>query len=160
MADDAVNPEEEEGGGKKKSPMVMIIAAVVVLAGGGGAAFFMMSGGDAAAASGAEDSSDKMGKLVPIKSFIVNLNETKSTRYLKLTFAAELGRESAESVLKERKAVVRDRVLTYLSGLGVADVRGSEPKEVVREGIVDRMNEALKMEDGIRTVLFTEFVVQ
>mgnify|MGYP000595302100 CR=1 FL=1 len=160
MADENVqNPEEEEGG-KKKSPMVMIIAAVVVIAGGGGAAFFMMSGGDSAAAAAEEETGDKLGKLVPMESFIVNLNESKSTRYLKLTFTCELNKDSAEAALKERKDVVRDRVLTYLSGLGVNDVRGSEPKDVIREGLTARINEAIKMEDGIKSVLYTEFVVQ
>ncbi|MFT5432682.1 MAG: flagellar FliL protein [Myxococcota bacterium] len=157
MADaEAQVPEEV----KKKSPMVMIIAAVVVLAGGGGAAFFMLSGAEEAAAAEAPDSGEKLGKLIQLESFIVNLNEAKSTRYLKISFSAELNKPSAEERLKERKDVVRDRVLTYLSGLGVNDVRGSEPKEIIREGLVERINEAIRMEEGVRNVLYTEFVVQ
>ncbi len=163
MADEntaAEGTEVEEA--PKKSKLPLIIGAVVVLAGGGGAAFMFMSPkpAEAEAAPGPALPTDKLGKLMPLESFIVNLNEAKSTRYLKITFSVELADESVQEVVDERLPLIRDRVLTYLSGLSVDDVRGEAPKETVRETLIMRVNEALNMDGGVRSVLFTDFVVQ
>lgn len=160
MADDQNIDIDEQP--KKKGPLMLIIIVVNVLLIGGAGAFFMLRGGGGGAGAGAdaEAAADQLGTLIPIESFIVNLNEPKSTRYLKITFSVELAHDDASDLLAERKDVVRDRVLTYLSGLTIDDVRGSETKETIRQMIVLRTNEALNREDAIRSVLFTEFVVQ
>lgn len=149
----------EDGAPKKKSPMVLIIIMVNVLLIGGAAAFFLLRGGGGAGGGGAAEA-EKLGKLVPVESFIVNLNEPRSTRYLKVTFTVELADDSAEEALRDRKDLVRDRVLTSLSGLSIDDVRGSETKETIRQMLIGRINEAVARENAIKNVLFTEFVVQ
>lgn len=159
--------EEGEGEGeatpKPKSKLPLIIGAVVVLMGGGGGAAFMVMGGGGGSAQAAEKPelpASELGKVMPLDSFIVNLNEAKSTRYLKVTVHVELSDESVEEVVTERMVLIRDRVLTYLSGLGIDDVRGEEPKEAIREMLVSRVNEAINMDSGVRSILFAEFVVQ
>ncbi len=158
--------EAAEAPKKKNNKLPIIIGAVVVS--GGAAAAVMMKGkhpapgheGAAGAdAHGAKTATGKLGKLINVDSFIVNLNETRSTRYLKIGFSLELG-EADESVLAERKDLIRDAVITYLSGLTLEDVRGSETKAAMREELVDRINGALAVEHGIKSVIFTEFVVQ
>lgn len=160
---DGLDPELQPK--KKSSTLMVVLVGVIALAAGGGGAFFMLKKKAHAAegphgAAGAGETGAALGKLVTLDSFIVNLNESKSTRYLKVTFAAELASDELESRLKERKEVVRDRVITYLSGLTVDEVRGSETKEAIREMVAKRLNEALGRKDGVRSVLFTEFVVQ
>ena len=153
--------EGDEAQAPKKSPMVMILAGVIVLLLAGGGAFFFLKGGTSeAAAAETEAETEKLGTLVQMESFILNLNEAKYTRYQKNRFSVEHGNDELKAVLDERKDVVRDRVLTYLSGLSVDEVRGSEPKETIREAVTQKINEACNTEDGVRSVLFTEFVVQ
>jgi flagellar FliL protein len=157
MAEDAA--AAKKGGNNK---MMIIIAAAVVVVGGGGAAVAMKKGNKAADSQSAAEkkgSDKKLGQLVVVEDFIVNLNEPRSTRYLKVKFTLELG-EAAVDLLAERKDVCRDAVLTYLSGLTVDDVRGSETKAALREELVSRINEALGVEGGVKNVMFTEFVVQ
>ena len=104
-------------------------------------------------------SADALGEIVPLDPFIVNLNESDSTRYLKLNFSLELNEDGSVDELKMRRDVVRDHVLTYLSGLTTIDVRGSETKDAIRKTLAKRINNALG-ETVVQRVLFTEFVVQ
>lgn len=143
---------------KSKSKLIMIVAAVLVL-GGGAAAFFVMQGGGAAQAAEGADA-EKLGKLMPIESFIVNLNESKSTRYLKITFSVELASDEYENEIRDRKDIIRDRCLTYLSGLSVDDVRGSETKPVIKQALAQAIDDGLNADGAIKNVLLTEFVVQ
>lgn len=145
---------------KSKKGLIIGVVAVLVLGGGGAGAFFAMKGGGAAAGGPGGEQAEALGKRVALDHFIVNLNEARSTRYLKVEFALELSDESVEELVKERQDVIRDRVLTYLSGLTIDDVRGSETKEVIREVLIRRTNEALGSEDAVKNVLFKDFVVQ
>lgn len=160
MADDndveVADGAEEAPKGKGK--LIMIVAAVVVLAGGIGAFFVIQSNAAAQAAEGADE--DQLGKVMVIDGFIVNLNESKSTRYLKINFSVELTSANYEAEIRNRKDVIRDRCLTYLSGLSVDDVRGSKPKSVIKVALAQAINESLNAEDAVKDVLLTEFVVQ
>ncbi|MBT9557981.1 MAG: flagellar basal body-associated FliL family protein [Myxococcales bacterium] len=148
---------------KKKGPPMIAIAAAGIVVIGGGVAFAMLkgkSGGAEAHSDGAgKHSTEKLGQVVALEGFIVNLNESRSTRYLKTTFSVELD-ETTDVELKERKDIVRDTVITYLSGLTVDDVRGSETKPLIRDELLRLVNEAVGKPKGIRSVRFTEFVVQ
>ena len=153
--------EVEEGQVPKKKPILLIAIALNVVLIGGAAAFLLLRGAaGGGGGGGALAQADQLGKLVPIQSFIVNLNEPRSTRYLKVTLTVELADESAEQDLRDRHDLVRDRVLTSLSGLTIDDVRGAETKETIRQLLVARINDALASQDAVKNVLFTEFVVQ
>ncbi len=157
MADDTENKPA------KKGKLPIIIAGAVLVA--GGAAFAMTRGGAAAApaagagAAGPKSDPTTLGQIVALDSFIVNLNEERSTRYLKVTFSVELA-EADEAAVTERKDIIRDAVITYLSGLTIEHVRGSETKAAIRDELLQRINGALSVEGGVRNVVFTEFVVQ
>ena len=84
----------------------------------------------------------------------MNLNEAKATRYLKVTVAVMLTDDSLEEAVKQRMDLFRDGVLTYLSGLSIDDVRGSETKELIRERMLELANESLGVGDVVQLVLF------
>lgn len=144
---------------KSKTGLIIAVVAVLVVGGGVGA-FFALKGGAGPGGAGGNEQAEMLGKRVALDPFIVNLNEARSTRYLKVEFALELSDDSIEELVKERQDVIRDKVLTYLSGLTIDDVRGSETKEVIREVLVQRTNEALASEDAVKNILFKDFVVQ
>ena len=159
MAEDV---EGAEGAAEEKSgsKMPLIIGAIVIALGIGGGGAYMLMPAPADAEAKPKANTAAVGKIVPVDSFIVNLNEAKSTRYLKVTIAVMLTDETLEEAAKMRMDLLRDGVLTYLSGLSIDDVRGSETKEIIRERILELANESLGEGEVVQQVLFKEFVVQ
>jgi flagellar basal body-associated protein FliL len=156
MAEEVEGVEEVEASGGSKMPLV-IFAVVAALLAGGGAAYLLLP---APAAEAKPKEKVTVGKILPVDSFIVNLNEAKATRYLKVTISVMLTDESLEEAVKLRMDILRDGVLTYLSGLSIDDVRGSETKELIRERMLELANESLGEGEVVQQVLFKEFVVQ
>ena len=158
MAEDTDGAVEgaEGGGGGTKLPL-LIGAVIIALCVGGGAAYLLLP---APTAEAKPKERAPVGKIVSVDSFIVNLNEAKATRYLKVTVAVMLTDDSLEEAVKQRMDLFRDGVLTYLSGLSIDDVRGSETKELIRERMLELANESLGEGEVVQQVLFKEFVVQ
>jgi flagellar FliL protein len=80
-------------------------------------------------------------------------------RYLKLAVKVELDRPDASGELTARLPQVRDTVLMLLSGKESTQLRTTQGKTQLRDELVQRIN-AVTTRGGVRTVYFTEFVVQ
>jgi flagellar FliL protein len=141
----------------KKRSIVPILIAVNVVVLGGIAAFVLLSGsGDKK-----DDEVDPVGKIVELKPFVVNLNESrKATRFLKVKLSLELKEDDVEEQLNKRKVIVRDRVIHYLRDLTVAQCRGSENMDIIRRDLKKTVNAALGQTDAIKAVYFSEIVDQ
>ena len=152
----------EDGVAQNKGKgLILGIAAVLVL-GGGGAAFFLLSSDDGSVEKpkAAPAKPNEVGPIVPLDTFVVNLNTSRSNRYLKVTLAIELSAEGLEEEVTKRKPMIRDRVITYLTGLSVEEVRGGDTKEAIRAKLLGQVNKAFGSDGIVSQVLFTEFVVQ
>lgn len=99
------------------------------------------------------------GPSAPLDSFVVNLNEPGTSRYLKATFELELADARAVEALERDKKSIRDQVLRYLSGLTVADTLGAENKDKIRAEIAMRIDKELG-QGKVKKVFFNDFVVQ
>ncbi|MBP6627799.1 MAG: flagellar basal body-associated FliL family protein [Kofleriaceae bacterium] len=99
------------------------------------------------------------GPVVALDPFVVNLNESDQARYAKISIEVELGGKEAVRALEKGKQLVRDNVMTYLSGLRVADTLGSDNRRKIREDLIASITEVLG-EGRVRRMFFTEFVVQ
>ncbi|HJU04085.1 MAG TPA: flagellar basal body-associated FliL family protein [Nitrospiraceae bacterium] len=157
--------------------LVAIIALVTLLLGLGGAfVFFKLQSPSTAndhdppAAAAQKDAHQSPGKATPavkgapgplfdLDSFIVNLADAPESRYLKLTAKLELERGDIAGELTPRLAQVRDTILILLSSKDSATVRTPEGKFQLRDEMIQRLN-ALLPSGGVRSVYFTEFVVQ
>jgi len=117
----------------------------------------VMPGAPAEAPAHGSDSGP--GPSAPLDSFVVNLNEPGTSRYLKATFEVELADAHAIEALERDKKSIRDEVLRYLSGLTVADTLGAENKDKIRAAIVARIDKELG-QGRVKRVFFNEFVVQ
>ena len=153
--------------GKSKVVMIlMIVNTVIVLGVGGFLVYTNVLGGSDASAANAEEKPEaneeetKPTNYVALDSFVVNLNEPGAPRYLKLTFSVEVrGSDNAAEKIAERTAPIRDRVLTYLSGLRLSEVQGRDSKNVIKQRLVETLRETVPG-DVVQNVLFMEFVVQ
>jgi flagellar FliL protein len=98
------------------------------------------------------------GPRVPLETFVVNLDEPGGNRYLKLQITIELQREEARAPFNDDMARVRDGLIAYLSSQRLDDIRGSEGKLRVKQGLQERLTE---LTPGlVRSVFLTDFVIQ
>ncbi len=111
-------------------------------------------------ASDALESADAVReRMLALDPFVVNLFDDDGTRYLKVRVELEAESAALRSELEARLAQVRDGVISVLSARDVADVTSFEGKTLLKQDIQDRVNGLLHGEP-VRSVLFTEFVVQ
>lgn len=155
---------------KKKSKLMLFIIIGVILAGGGGAAAFFLGGKDTvaqptaeeAAATAAAAEADKKAGLLPLDTFLVNLNDPTGERYMKVTMRLTIAPESYCDKLKDNDlqlARIRDRVLTVLMSKTYPELSDPLGKESLRFEIQGQIDAILE-EGQVREVFFSEFVVQ
>lgn len=104
-------------------------------------------------------SSAVVGPVTGLEPFLVNLDEPGQARYLKATFQLELVGEQGEEALERSKQLVRDTILSHLSGLHLADTLGAEAKERIRADLLAKL-EKLLGPGRVRRLFYQEFVVQ
>jgi flagellar FliL protein len=114
---------------------------------------------EAAAAHGpaAAPTSEVTGPVVALDPFVVNLDEPGTSRYLKVTLQLEVI-PGAEEALVKSKELIRDTILSHLSGLHVKDTLGAEAKDKIRQDLLAKVAKLLG--DKVRRLFFQEFVVQ
>ena len=99
------------------------------------------------------------GPLLALEPFIANLADEDVTRYLKATFQVEFRGAAVPPGVDARLPQIRDLLLTLLTSKTFDDIRTPEGKQQLREEIIARVNSVLDR-DLVRTVYFTEFIVQ
>jgi flagellar FliL protein len=184
MADAAVTDAEKAVQAAVTAPkgvplkVVILLGAAMLLLGVGGAVAFLKFGGGQKPASGQSEPTPPPSSAAPashgqagsteqaappaffdLDSFIVNLADAAEPRYLKLTMKLDLERPDASNDLTARLPQVRDAILLLLSNKDSNSLRSTQGKFQLREEIVQRINTVLPRA-GVRTVYFTEFVVQ
>jgi flagellar FliL protein len=151
--------EEEAPPKKSKKGLVVVLLMVLLPAGTAGATYVMMAGKIKHAAEAAVSPSPSIGTVVPLESFVVNLNEPGKTRYLKLTIDVELGAKLTEEEGKKLLPRFRDQVLIYLTGLREADVFGPIAKQTIKKRLLEEANKAFG-KGGVKSVFYRELVMQ
>jgi flagellar FliL protein len=103
-------------------------------------------------------STEITGPIAELPPFVVNLDEPGTSRYLKVTLQLELF-PGADHGLDKSKQLIRDTILSYLSGLHLKDTLGAEAKEKIRTDLMAKVGK-LVGPDKIRRMFFQDFVVQ
>ncbi|HEY8910333.1 MAG TPA: flagellar basal body-associated FliL family protein [Desulfosporosinus sp.] len=141
----------------RKSLIFLILALLlgVVLGVGGtlGAQMFIFKA--PAQGSTAASVPKKVGVLLPIGEFTVNL---QGGSFLKTTITVEVTDAKAEVLLKEEDAFLKDRVNTVLSNKSLADVQTPAAREKLREELIKKLNEVA--DNKVTDVLFLSLVYQ
>jgi flagellar FliL protein len=105
------------------------------------------------------DPGSALGPVVDLGGFVINLNDSGATRYLKATMKAEVSSAAASDEVTKREPQIRDAVISYLSSLTLRETQGARAKATIRENVARRLNNLLT-EGEVRQVYFTEFVTQ
>lgn len=102
---------------------------------------------------------DAGGGMRPLDPFLANLADETSSRYLKMSLQVEFVDAEPPAAFDARLPQIRDVILTLVTSKTFADIRTAEGKERLREDVIDRINHVLA-QDAVKSVYFTEFIVQ
>ncbi len=164
MSDDAPESEAPVGPPAAKPPMVVVALLGLNLALTAGGLLMAVKNGKPAHAAAPHVAAgppprEVTGPLITLDPFVVNLDEPGSSRYLKLQLQVEVSNASAAKLFEKSKQLIRDDLLSYLSGLKVADTQGTESKDKIRTELEAAVAEVIG-EDRVHRIVFIEFVVQ
>jgi|CXWL01.1.fsa_nt_gi flagellar FliL protein len=166
-------PAAAPSGGMPIKLVMMIVAAALLVGLGGAFAYFKLFAAhpeepkaEAAASEKpghgeAKESKEAKGPgtIMDIDPFVVNLADAGEVRYLKVTLKLELERPEIQAEITARTPQVRDAILILLSSKDSASVHSTQGKLQLRDELTNRINTTLP-KGGVRTMYFTEFVVQ
>ena len=107
----------------------------------------------------ARQNEEKVRINIPLKSFVVTLNEPGEPRYLKVSMSIELSDSHVENEIKERKAEIRDTLIPYLSSLSLRTTQGIRGKQKIRKEAAELINSVLKS-GTVNRVFISEFITQ
>jgi len=154
----------------KKSKLtrwIILGAAVLLLGGGGFLAKTYFTGPPAAEAgntpdAGAANPIAKVKSIMSLDAFLVNLADTETTRFVKVTFRLGLDEEKlGEEYAKDPVllAATRDRINSILSLKTAEELLNLEGKEKLRAEIRDQINKILP-KGKIVEIFIMDFIVQ
>lgn len=168
MADEN-NEEEEKKGGSKKL-IVMIAIGVVTLALGAGGAMFFMGGNEPVEEEMAEGEMEEEEMMSEMSiyhelhpAFVANFSGKSSKNYMQVYIVALAHEDSVISDLQLHMPAVRNDVLMTLSKTTSDEIETVEGKEELRQKVLARIKETMKMKtgkEGIEDIYFTKFVAQ
>lgn len=164
MSDEPVKPAAAPPTAAKTSKVVLILLVLNLGASGFGT-FKAVTAKPAHAAPAHEpkhETNEKIevtGPVVALDPFVVNLDEPGNSRYLKVTFQLELIKADAQALIEKNKQVIRDAILSHLSGLKLADTLGVAAKDKLRSDVMKKL-EGIVGEHKVRRTFIQEFVVQ
>ncbi|MCK4388869.1 MAG: flagellar basal body-associated FliL family protein [Desulfobacterales bacterium] len=155
---------------KRSAKKWIIIGVVVLFLGGGGYAAwnFLLAerllGRDTPPTEEtghktAPASDKEFGIIFEMEPFLVNLLDKQGTRYLKTTIGFEVENNDVKEKMNRRTAQLKDTILLLLSSMSYEDINKPDGKLQLKNKLVMRINQILP-DAGVRTVYFTEFVVQ
>jgi flagellar FliL protein len=154
-------PKPPEGP-KAKTSKAILLLLVMNLGATGFGVFKLMTAQPAEAATHEKketvSATEVTGPVMAMEPFVVNLDEPGTARYLKCTMQFELADAEAEHTIEKSKQLIRDGILSHLSGLHVKDTLGAEGKDHIRTDLVAQIE---KIAPGkVKRLFFQEFVVQ
>jgi flagellar protein FliL len=164
MSDEPVKPAAAPSTGAKTSKIVLILLVLNLGASGFGT-FKAVTAKPAHAAPAKEDKHEANAKIevtgpvIALDPFVVNLDEPGQSRYLKVTFQLELIKADTQAAIEKNKQVIRDAILSHLSGLKLADTLGVAAKDKLRADVMKKLEEIVG-EHKVRRMFLQEFVVQ
>lgn len=177
VAEETVEAGDAEAGAEapaqppKKSRMMLIIIVLVLLAaGGGGGYWYYLQQHEQAAA---KDKAKHSEAAVPVKapaiylplqpSFVVNLSDSESSRYLQADMEVMARDPKALEDVKLHMPRIRYQLLLLLGQQRAFDISTREGKEALQAKVLAEIQRVLTDETGkpgIEAVYFTSFVMQ
>lgn len=175
---EAEQTQATASGGGKGGMVMIVVAALISLGLGAGGAFFFASrqqpppppqtaqqtieaelAAEKAAAKQRALTEDFKERLYGLDPFVVNVTGDGYNRFLKLRVELETTDTDVKEEIDARLPQVRDALIVLLSSKQLSDITDFEGKVLLKEDMLERVNDLLDS-GQVRSILFTEFVVQ
>lgn len=168
------SPDEEKKSGGLVSKLLVWGVVFFLGIGTGVAVPMLVLPGKSQQASGSEtDNPSKMdipepddkAAFIEFDEVVVNLNDTRYSRYVTCTFSLQVANSQLEAIqllVDEQNVVLKNWLIAHLREKKLEDVRGKLGHNTLRREIHDKFNELL-FTDGIeriQDILFQDFKVQ
>src|SRR5687767_4051987 len=127
MSDAPPKPETPAAGPKVKPSKLILALLVLNLGATGFATFKILTAKPAQAAAKHEPPpppTSEVGPTLSLDPFVVNLDEAGQSRYLKVTMMLEVSSKDVIGKITKGQQLVRDAILSHLSGLKLSDTLG------------------------------------
>lgn len=115
------------------------------------------AGGEHGAASGGADPKSEV-RFFSIGDVLTNLSGPASTHYVKVSINFEISKDAEEEDLKQRKAQMRDKIISILNAKQPGELQSSEGRNALKEEIKIVVNGSLA-KGRVEGVYFSSFVI-
>lgn len=168
MSDDANQKDDGSSGGKKTGSFLWPIIVILVGCASAAVGFVLptlLGPATPEPTHEAHDASEDGIAFIPFGDAVVNLDEGKLNRYLRVSLTLQVKKSEEVEVKKifdARHDMLRSWLLSYLADKNMEAIRGAAGQNRVRRDVLDHFNETLFESDThrIQDVLFKEFNVQ
>lgn len=106
-----------------------------------------------------EEASKDEAKMVPLESFIINLNGSEGYKFMKITMSLEVDSTATQEEILKRQAQVRDTIVVLLTSKSYGEVAGENGQQKLKDELIDTVNSFL-VKGKIKKILFTDFLFQ
>jgi flagellar protein FliL len=160
--------KEDTGKGGKKKLVIIVVALVLLLAGGGAGYYFLVlkpahekkiEESKAAALVKPVPDEAKVGPMVEIKEFVVNIISTDAPHYVKASLSLELDKDTTLEEVNKRMPQIRDAILLLIGNKTFEELQDIQGKNQVKAELKSKINSFLKS-GKVNNVYLTDFVVQ
>lgn len=139
--------------------VVSLLSAVIGFA----VPYFLLAKGNPATAN--DTAKPPKPAFIPFGETVVNLDEGRLNRYLRINITVQVDEEKVEDLTKlveKRKAILKSWLLSYLSDKSMEEIRGAAGQNRLRREILEHFNAVLSDDgsDVVHDVLFEEFNIQ
>ena len=173
MAEKKAEKQEEPKKNRKKRLIVIIAAALALLlvAGGSGYYFLILKPKMEEMRRKQEEESKvaalikpvpeeaRIGPMVEIKEFVVNIIGTDAAHYVKASLSLELDRDSTMDEVNRRMPQIRDAILLLIGNKAFEELQDIQGKNQVKAELKSKINSFLKT-GKVNNIYLTDFVVQ
>jgi flagellar FliL protein len=164
MAEEEVVEVPEPKKKSRRTLWLIIVAAVVLMSAGGFLVKNYLKPTDPVqpVVENKNSITDRVKSTMDLDSFLVNLADEESTRFVKVTFRLGLNESNLGEELKGNPVVLsatRDTIISLLSTKKAEELLSIEGKKRLREEIRERVNPILP-EGEVVEVFIMEFVIQ
>jgi len=162
MAEEVKEEVKEKKGGKKKL-LLFIILGLLIIGIAGGAVFFLMGkkgeedGGKGKATHQAKKKSEAV--YYDLEPIVVNLLDPTGKRFIQVRLSLEIPDKKVEEEIKKREAVIKDTIISTLSGKTVEEVIVPEAKDKLKAELLSKINSALG-EELVTNIYITQYIVE
>lgn len=166
---------EEQPKKSKKMLIIIIVAAILVIGGGVGATLFLLGGDEeiaeelAAEGEGGDETAEEAPAAPAIyvkfkPEFIVNYQVGPRQRYLQIYMEAMTRDPQIADALEKHSPMIRSAIINLLSQQDYAYLRTAEGRanlrDILKQEVQRLLTQETGIEDGLKEILFTNFVMQ